>query len=54
MIALQNMGRRWIETYRWSKPNAVPGSSGPRTKDAYGYVYHFARGLKPYFNIDAV
>lgn len=54
VIALQNMGWRWIESYIWAKPNAVPGSFGPRTKDAYEYVYHFARGPKPYFNIDAV
>lgn len=54
VIALQNMGWRWIETYIWAKPNAVPGKFGPRTKDAYEYVYHFARGERPYFNLDAV
>jgi DNA modification methylase len=54
VIALQNMGWRWLETYIWAKPNAVPGRFGPRTKDAYEYVYHFARGPKPYFNLDAV
>ncbi|WP_409142128.1 DNA-methyltransferase [Cellulosimicrobium sp. RS] len=54
VIALQNMGWRWIETYIWAKPNAVPGKFGPRTKDAYEYVYHFARGAKPYFDLDAV
>jgi DNA modification methylase len=54
VIALQNMGWRWLETYIWAKPNAVPGRFGPRTKDAYEYVYHFARGSKPYFDLDAV
>lgn len=54
VIALQNMGWRWIETYIWAKPNAVPGKFGPRTKDAYEYVYHFARGAKPHFDLDAV
>lgn len=54
VIALQNMGWRWIETYIWAKPNAVPGRFGPRTKDAYEYVYHFARGAKPLFDLDAV
>ena len=53
-IALQEMGWRLIETYVWAKPNAVPGSFGPRTKDAFEYVFHFARGLKPYFDLDAV
>ncbi len=54
VIALQNMGWRWLETYIWAKPNAVPGRFGPRTKDAFEYVYHFARGPVPYFDLDAV
>jgi DNA modification methylase len=54
VLALQNMGWRWIETYIWAKPNAVPGRFGPRTKDAFEYVYHFARGPKPHFDLDAV
>lgn len=54
VLALQHMGWRWIETYVWSKPNAVPGRFGPRTKDAFEYVYFFARGPKPYFNLDAI
>ena len=54
VLALQHMGWRWIETYVWSKPNAVPGRFGPRTKDAFEYVFHFARGAQPYFDLDAV
>jgi DNA modification methylase len=54
VLALQHMGWRWLETYIWAKPNAVPGRYGPRTKDAYEYVYHFARGAKPSFNLDAI
>jgi DNA modification methylase len=54
VLALQNMGWRWVETYIWAKPNAVPGRFGPRTKDAFEYVYHFARGAKPYWNLDAI
>jgi len=54
VLALQKMGWRWIETYIWVKPNAVPGRFGPRTKDSFEYVYHFARGSKPYFDLDAV
>lgn len=54
VLALQHMGWRWIETYIWSKPNAVPGRFGPRTKDAFEYVYHFARGPRPHFDLDAV
>lgn len=54
VLALQQMGWRWIETYIWSKPNAVPGRFGPRTKDSFEYVYHFARGERPYFDLDAV
>ena len=54
VLALQHLGWRWIETYVWQKPNAVPGRFGPRTKDAYEYVYHFAAGTKPHFDLDAV
>ena len=46
VLALQNMGWRWVETYIWSKPNAVPGKFGPRTKDSFEYVFHFARAAK--------
>lgn len=54
VLALQTMGWRWIETYIWAKPNAVPGRFGPRTKDSFEYVYHFARGRRPYFDLDSV
>jgi DNA modification methylase len=54
VLALQHMGWRWIETYIWAKPNAVPGKFGPRTKDGFEYIYHLARGLRPYFNLDAI
>ncbi|WP_420608336.1 DNA-methyltransferase [Novosphingopyxis sp.] len=54
VLALQNMGWRWIETYIWAKPNGVPGKFGPRTKDSFEYVYHFTRGPKPYFDLDAI
>lgn len=54
VLALQNMGWRWIETYIWAKPNAVPGKFGPRTKDSFEYVYHFARTSKPYFDLQSI
>lgn len=54
VLALQNMGWRWVETYVWAKPNAVPGKFGPRTKDSFEYVYHFARGTAPYFDLGAI
>ena len=54
VLALQDMGWRWTETYIWSKPNAIPGRFGPRTKDAFEYVYHFTKGPKPYFDLDAI
>jgi DNA modification methylase len=53
VAALREMGWRWIETYIWAKPNAIPGRFGPRTKDSWEYVFWFAKG-KPYFNLDAV
>lgn len=54
VLALQHLGWRWIETYIWHKPNAIPGRFGPRTKDSFEYVYFFARGARPYFDLDAV
>jgi DNA modification methylase len=54
VLALQHMGWRWVETYIWAKPNAVPGRFGPRTKDSFEYVYHFARGPRPHFDLDSV
>src|SRR6266487_2387 len=54
VLALQQQGWRWLETYIWSKPNAVPGRFGPRTKDSFEYVYAFAKGPKPYFDLAAV
>ena len=54
VLALQEMGWRWNETYIWRKPNAVPGRFGPRTKDAFEYVYHFTKGQRPFFDLDAV
>ena len=54
VLALQRQGWRWLETYIWSKPNAVPGRFGPRAKDSFEYVYAFARGSRPYFDLDAV
>ena len=54
VLALQHMGWRWVETYIWAKPNAVPGKFGPRTKDSFEYVYHFSKGPKPHFNLDGI
>ncbi len=54
VIALQQQGWRWVETYIWAKPNAVPGRYGPRTKDSFEYVYAFAKGAAPCFDLDAV
>jgi DNA modification methylase len=54
VLALQAQGWRWVETYIWSKPNAVPGRFGPRTKDSFEYVYAFARDFKPYFDLQSV
>jgi hypothetical protein len=53
VLALRRQGWRWIETYVWVKPNAIPGRFGPRAKDAWEYVYWFAKD-RPYFDLDAV
>jgi len=53
VLKLRQLGWRWIETYIWVKPNAIPGRFGPRTKDSWEYVYWFAKA-KPYFDLDSV
>ena len=56
VLALQHMGWRWLETYIWSKPNAVPGRFGPRTKDSYEYVLTRLpqKSAAPFWNLDAI
>lgn len=54
VLALQQQGWRWLETYIWSKPNGVPGRFGPRTKDSFEYLYAFAKGPRPYFDLNAI
>lgn len=53
VLALRQLGWKWIETYMWVKPNAIPGRFGPRTKDAWEYVFWFAKG-RPYFDLDSI
>ena len=53
VLALRQIGWKWIDTYIWVKPNAIPGRFGPRAKDAWEYVYWFAKG-RPYFDLDAI
>lgn len=54
VIAIQKLGWKWIETYIWAKPNAMPGKFGPRPKDSFEYLYHFCKGHRPYFDLNAV
>ena len=54
VLAMRKRGWRWIETYTWVKPNAIPGRYGRRTKDAWEYVFHFSPTTKPYFDLDAI
>ena len=54
VLRLQSLGWRWLETYVWHKPNAVPGRFGPRSKDSFEFCFHFSKGFRPYFDLDAV
>jgi DNA modification methylase len=54
VLAMRRLGWRWVEEYIWNKTNAIPGKFGPRTKDAYERVFHFARGKRPHFDIAPV
>lgn len=53
VIAMQQQGWRWLDTYVWRKPNAIPGRFGPRTKDSFEYCFWFSRE-EPYFDLDAI
>jgi len=54
-LALKSeVGLRWIATYHWTKPNAMPGAYGPRLKNAHEFVFHFSRSLKPVVHLDAL
>ena len=54
VLCLQRRGWRWVETYIWHKPNAMPGSFGPRAKDSFEFCFHMSKGPSPYFDVDAV
>ncbi|MGQ0744719.1 MAG: DNA-methyltransferase [Acidimicrobiales bacterium] len=54
VLELQQSGWRWIETYIWYRTNAIPGRFGPRTKDSFEYVFAFAKGERPHWDLDAV
>ena len=54
VLAIQQLGWRWIETYIWVKPNAMVGRFGPRPKPAFEYVFHFSPSVSPYFDLNAI
>ena len=55
VLSMERIGWRWIETYiRGRRATPSLAAIGLRTKDSFEYVYHFAKGSKPYFDLDAV
>ncbi len=53
VLAMVESGWRWIDEMIWHKPNPVPGEYGPRLKDGFERLLHFAPA-RPKFNVDAV
>ena len=52
VLAMQRMGWRWIETYIWSKPNAIPGRFG--ADQGASSTCTTSPGSRPFFDLDAV
>jgi site-specific DNA-methyltransferase (cytosine-N4-specific) len=46
VMALQEQGWFWTETYIWHKKNAMPGKWPNRLRDAWEYCFHFTKQRK--------
>lgn len=54
VLALQQQGWLWTETYLWHKRNATPGKWPNRLRDAWEYCFHFTKQRKFAMYQDAV
>lgn len=56
LVSALQRGGTWklIDECVWHCTNAMPGLFGPRAKNAWEPVFHFALTLNPYWDIDAV
>jgi len=54
LAVVEIVGMPLIETYIWEKPNAMPGRYGPRPKDAFEYLFWFARSTDVKFHLKSV
>jgi DNA modification methylase len=54
LAIVEIVGMPLIETYIWEKPNAMPGRYGPRPKDAFEYLFWFARSSDVKFRLRRV
>lgn len=53
VIELREMGFSFIDTIIWTKKNGVP-CAGRRRADYFEYIFHFAKGVEPIWNIDEI
>lgn len=53
VIKLREMGFSFIDTIIWTKKNGVP-CAGRRRADYFEYVFHFAKGIEPVWNVDEI
>jgi len=53
VIALRELGFKFIDTIIWAKKNGSP-NAGRRRADYFEYIFHFAKTVKPVWNPDLV
>ena len=54
LALIEEQGWRWVDEYVWLKNNARPGDFGPRFRDAWERLLHFAKAPDLYMDKDAV
>ena len=54
LALIEEQGWRWVDEYIWQKNNARPGEFGPRFRDAWERLLHFAKSKDLYMDKDAV
>ena len=55
-VALAMVSDRWILRNKivWHKPNPMPSSVKDRLSNTWEYLFHFVKGQKYYYNLDAI
>lgn len=54
VLKLKSLGFCFIDTIIWRKANGLPSAGSKRRSDYFEYIYHFAKSVKPIFNVDEI